>query len=322
MGHPQLVVRSPARHALTVVLDHPLEVGREADGLVIDDAKVSRRHAIFEPVSATSVRVRDLGSSNGTYVDGVAVTTAVVLRGGQSAQLGDVTIEVIAADEKVVRPASRQTVMGERSPRATSMELVAAAVSTQGVKPEVIGVADEAGTLTIVFSDIESSTERALAVGDVRWMEILGRHNGLFKAHVDAHRGRIVKNQGDGYLLCFPSARQALLCSIGVQRDLERVERERPEHAVRVRIGMHTGEVLLDDEGDLFGRHVLIAARVGAAAAGSEILVSSLVRQIAEPRGDLIFGPATDLELKGIDQITTVHTVDWRASPVAASTSP
>jgi class 3 adenylate cyclase len=322
MGHPQLVVRSPARHALTVVLDHALEVGREAEGLVIDDVKVSRRHAVFEPVSATSVRVRDLGSSNGTYVGGAAITAPVVLRGGQSAQLGDVTIEVVAADERVVRPASRQTVAGAPSPRATSMELVATAVTTQGVDAELIGVADEPGTLTMVFSDIESSTERALAVGDVRWMEILGHHNNLIKAHVGAHRGRVVKNQGDGYLLCFPSARQALLCSIGAQRDLERLERERPDLAVRVRIGMHTGEILLDDEGDLFGRHVLIAARVGAAAAGGEILVSSLVRQIAEPRGDLLFGPGAQLELKGIDEITTVHSVDWRASPVAASTSP
>jgi class 3 adenylate cyclase len=320
MGHPQLVVRAPARHALTVVLDHALEVGREAAGLVIDDVKVSRRHALFEPVSSTSVRVSDLGSSNGTYVDGIAITAPVVLRNGQSVQLGDATIEV-AADEQVVRPASRQTVMGERSPRATSMELVASAVTTQGVAAEVIGVADEPGTLTIVFSDIESSTERALGVGDVRWMEILGYHNDLIKAHVGAHRGRVVKNQGDGYLLCFPSARQALLCSIGVQRDLARLERERPDLAVRVRIGMHTGEVLLDDEGDLFGRHVLIAARVGSAADGGEILVSSLVRQIAEPRGDVLFGPATELDLKGIDEITTVHTVDWRASPVAASTS-
>lgn len=321
MGHPQLVVRAPGRHALTIVLDHTLEVGREAAGLVIDDAKVSRRHAVFEPVSATSVRVRDLGSSNGTYLDAVALAAPVILRNGQSVRLGDVTIE-IAADDKVVRPASRQTVLGERPARATSMELVASAVTTQGVRPEVIGVADEPGTLTIVFSDIESSTERALAVGDVRWMEILGRHNDLFKAHVGAHRGRIVKNQGDGYLLCFPSARQALLCSIGVQRDLDRLERERPELAVRVRIGMHTGEVLLDDEGDLFGRHVLIAARVGSAADGGEILVSALVRQIAEPRGDLRFGPGVELDLKGIDEVTTVHTVDWRASPVAASTSP
>jgi len=321
MGHPRLVVRFPARHPLTVVLDHTLEVGREAAGLVIDDVEVSRRHATFEPVSATTVRVCDLGSSNGTYVDGVALTRPLVLRNGQSARIGEVIIE-IAAEDVVVRPASRQTVMAPRSARATSMELVASAVTTQGVRPEVIGVADEPGTLTIVFSDIESSTERALAVGDVRWMEILGHHNDLIKAHVAAHRGRVVKNQGDGYLLCFPSARQALLCSIGVQRDLDRVERERPELAVRIRIGMHTGEVLLDDEGDLFGRHVLIAARVGSAADGGEILVSSLVRHIAEPRGDLVFGPPADLDLKGIDEVTTVHAVDWRASPVAASTSP
>ncbi len=238
------------------------------------------------------------------------------MRAGGTIELGDAVIEVQAAAD-VVRPAARQTVTATVGDgRTTSMDLVATAVTTQGISADLIGVADEPGTLTIVFSDIESSTERTLAVGDVRWLEILNHHNDLMKAHVAAHRGRVVKNQGDGYMLCFPSARQALLCSIGVQRDLDRLERERPDLAVRVRIGMHTGEVLLDDEGDLFGRHVLIAARVGAAADGAEILVSSLVRQIAEPRGDLRFGPGVELDLKGIDELTTVHTVDWRSSPV------
>ena len=57
---------------------------------------------------------------------------------------------------------------------------------------------------------------------------------------------------------------------------------------LRVRIGLHTGEVLVDDGGDLFGKHVVVAARIGASPQGGEILVSSLVQQIAEPRGDLV----------------------------------
>ncbi len=76
-------------------------------------------------------------------------------------------------------------------------------------------------------------------------------------------------------------------------------------------MGVHTGEVLARDDGDLFGKHVVVAARIGALADGAEILVSSLVRQIVEPRGDLAFASARDVELRGLGVIETVHAVDW-----------
>lgn len=331
--HPVVEIRQPNYPPLFVSVRGPLEIGRECRGLLLADPQASRRHLLID-VSGDAVTVNDLGSTNGSTIDGVPIAAPTVLAPGKVVRCGETTIRLDTAVQASPAPgglANRTVVAqpdnGPQRPamiddemRRTSIGAVAASVQDDGV--DLSSLPADQGTLTIVFSDIESSTERALAVGDVRWMEILGHHNDLIKAHVAAHRGRVVKNQGDGYLLCFPSARQALLCSIGVQRDLDRLEREHPELAVRIRIGMHTGEVLLDDEGDLFGRHVLIAARVGSAADGGEILVSSLVRQIAEPRGDLLFGTPADLELKGIDEITTVHTVDWRASPVAASTSP
>ncbi len=78
-------------------------------------------------------------------------------------------------------------------------------------------------------------------------------------------------------------------------------------------MGLHTGEVLVDNDGDLFGKHVVVASRIGALAAGGEILVSSLVRQIAEPRGDLAFVEPRVVELQGISDLETVWSIDWRA---------
>ncbi len=75
---------------------------------------------------------------------------------------------------------------------------------------------------------------------------------------------------------------------------------------------MHTGEVVMDDSGDLFGKHVVVAARIAALADGGEILVSSLVRQIAEPRGAVTFVSPRDVELRGISGVETVWTVNWR----------
>ena len=85
-----------------------------------------------------------------------------------------------------------------------------------------------------------------------------------------------------------------------MQRDLERQHVEAPELAVRVRVGLHTGEVLVDDGGDLIGRHVVVAARIADLADGGEILGSSLVKQIAEPRGDIAFVDPREVALKGI----------------------
>ena len=62
--------------------------------------------------------------------------------------------------------------------------------------------------------------------------------------------------------------------------------REAPDHAFEVRIGLHTGEVLVDDAGELIGQHVVVAARIASLAEGGQVLVSSLVEQIASPRGE------------------------------------
>jgi class 3 adenylate cyclase len=173
----------------------------------------------------------------------------------------------------------------------------------------------DGSTLTIVFSDIESSTQMAVALGDKAWFDLLRRHHELVSAHVSAHRGRIVKNQGDGYMLCFRSARGAILAAIGIQRDLTRHGEAFPDQTTRVRMGLHTGEVLAGDDGDLFGKHVVIAARIGALADGAEVLVSSLVRQIVEPRGDLVFISPREVELRGLGAIETLYAVDWHAFP-------
>lgn len=172
------------------------------------------------------------------------------------------------------------------------------------------GSADD--TVTIMFSDIESSTEHALQSGDRRWYEILQWHNQLIEQRVAAHAGFIVKNQGDGFMITFNSARRAIICASEIQQSLHRHAVASPNDAVRVRIGLHTGEAIRQDSGDLFGRHVIIAARVGALATGGEILVSSIVREIAAARGDLHFGESTVAELKGVGE-QTVYPVLWGA---------
>lgn len=336
MAELWITVRTPNRRTLHVLLDGPLTVGRDCDGLILVDQRVSRRHTSFEPLDE-SVRVTDLGSSNGTMVNGATIYEPTTVNPGDHVTVGNTSVTFQLSDHGVSWSASPITELATPTEPAlkTSIELVAESMEqddkSHAVAAEVVGVTDEPGTLTVMFSDIESSTELALAMGDTDWFALLGRHHQLVSTHVKAHRGRIVKNQGDGYMLCFRSAHQALLAGIGMQRDLARLgpsllpdESQLPDGSqpaddaqktagprLRVRMGAHTGEVLMQDDGDLFGKHVIVAARVGALARGGQILVSSLLKQIAEPRGDVGFGPPFEANLKGIDGPSTLHEVEW-----------
>jgi class 3 adenylate cyclase len=165
--------------------------------------------------------------------------------------------------------------------------------------------------VTVVFSDIEGSTMRAVELGDSAWMQVLDTHNTIVRRMVARHRGNEVKAQGDGFMLTFRSARSAIACMVDVQRALDAHGTAQPLEAVRVRTGIHTGEVILGDDGDIYGRHVIMAARLSTQARGGEVLVSSLVREIVEPRGDVQFGASRAVELKGLGGSHLVHPVRW-----------
>lgn len=304
-------VRTPGRQPVSILIDARLEFGRESSGFLVGDTRVSRRHVALAPSEGGGVVVTDLGSSNGTKLDGITISGPTPAGPGATVTIGDTTI-LVMGDHKAPTGASL-TEMRLAPEQETSIERVAASVSSDAWQPAVLGVHDEPGTLTVMFSDIEGSTQRAVGLGDQAWYALLQRHSELVTAHIAAHRGRIVKHQGDGFMCCFRSARSSLLASIGIQRDLARQAELEPQNAVAVRIGMHTGEVLVADDGDLFGKHVMVAARIAGAATGGEILVSSLVHQIAEPRGDISFVSPASIELKGIGGTETVWSVDWKA---------
>ncbi|MGY9072515.1 MAG: adenylate/guanylate cyclase domain-containing protein [Acidimicrobiales bacterium] len=156
------------------------------------------------------------------------------------------------------------------------------------------------GTPTIVFSDIENSTLHAERLGDQAWFDLLSTHNQIIRRQVSAFGGKEIKSQGDGFMLTFPSSRSA------VQHNASR-----PQQEFYIRIGMHVGKAIVDDGGDLFGKHVNLAARVANEATGGEILASSLVRQIVEARGDVKFGEPRTAELKGIAGTHVLTPIHW-----------
>jgi len=343
--HPVVEIQQPNQTTLFVSVRGPLVIGRECDGLLLADPQVSRRHLSLDVVDGRVV-VTDLGSTNGSTLDGQRLLAPAPLDPGAVVRCGETTIRLDFVADQTVRvpnsiretivaggndptrtlvapapappapPASpapptfapQRPVSAEEIGRRTSIDIVAAKAQDDGVDMGSLPV--DQGTITIVFSDIESSTERNVQLGDQEWFDVLGIHNRIVSNRVAEYSGTIIKNQGDGFMLSFPGARKALDCMMAAQRDLTAHSSEQPERAVRIRIGMHTGEVLADADGDLFGQHVVVAARVANLAHGGEILVSSLTKEIVASRGDVQFDAPREVHLKGIGD-AIVYPVDW-----------
>jgi class 3 adenylate cyclase len=180
------------------------------------------------------------------------------------------------------------------------------------------------GTVAILFSDIEDSTVLTERLGDERWLQLLREHNAIFREQVSRHDGYEVKSQGDGFMLAFPDPCEALECAIDVQRAFAERERSEAGEPLRVRMGLHTGEVI-SEEGDFFGKNVILAARIAAQALGSEILVSEELRTaVSNTDGNgngLRFDDGRELELKGLAGSHRVYRADWAESDAASSAS-
>jgi class 3 adenylate cyclase/tetratricopeptide (TPR) repeat protein len=205
----------------------------------------------------------------------------------------------------------------------TSIDEMVSALEEE--RPDMRAHAAPDGTVAILFSDIEDSTVLTERLGDERWLEVLREHNSIFREQIARHDGYEVKSQGDGFMLAFPDPCEALECAIDVQRAFAARERAGTQETLRVRMGLHTGEVI-SEEGDYFGKNVILAARIAAQAAGGEILVSEELRRAASDVGgdgassgtELRFDGGRELELKGLAGSHRVFRAEWASEAAAA----
>ena len=193
-----------------------------------------------------------------------------------------------------------------RDPSTTSVDDVAASVGSE--RPSLRPATAPDGTVTVLFSDIEASTEVNERLGDVRWLELLRLHHAIVREQVHQHGGFEVKSQGDGFMIAFPSARRAVQCAQAIQDAIGSRLSEHPDGPIRLRIGLHTGEAIRE-EADFYGKNVVLAARIADEAGGGEILASSVVKQLTESAGDLRFEDERELELDGLAGTHTVYRV-------------
>jgi class 3 adenylate cyclase len=130
---------------------------------------------------------------------------------------------------------------------------------------------------TVMFTDIVGSTERAAALGDARWRELVSRHDELMRAELERHRGREVKTMGDGFLATFDGPARGIRCARAIADEVRSLD-------IELRAGPHTGECELVGE-DIGGMAVNIGARIGALAGADEVIVSSTVKDLVVGSG-------------------------------------
>jgi len=159
---------------------------------------------------------------------------------------------------------------------------------------------------TVLFTDIVGSTERAAALGDAAWKDLMERHDELVRTRVSGFRGREIDTAGDGFLATFDGPARAIHCAEEIRDGVRSL-------GLEIRAGLHTGEV------ELAGNHVRgiavhLGARVTALARPGEVLVSSTVK-------DLVAGSGIEFEDRGRHHLKGIPE-DWGLFAVRAQSGP
>ncbi len=209
--------------------------------------------------------------------------------------------------------AARRDLLAARS----TFERLGAALDLQRVDA-LLGAGSTAGALeqpadrvvrTFMFTDIVTSTDLVGVIGDEAWAEVLRWHDRELRSAISQYRGDEVSHTGDGFFVAFERAGDAIECAVDIQR---RLVRHRHEHgfAPWVRVGLHAAEATRKGR-NFTGGGVHIAARIGAAAAREEILVS---RDVLDAAGAIRFGLSEprSVTLKGVSEPLEVRAVEWR----------
>ena len=176
----------------------------------------------------------------------------------------------------------------------TSLESLAEFAESN--RPDLTDSTASDGTVTIVFTDIEASTEIAERLGDRHWLDLLRWHEDIIRTEANRCNGSVVKSQGDGFMLAFSAASHALDFAGAVQSRTAIGSQGQP---VRVRVGINTGDAIRDRD-DFFGHAVTVAARVAAHALGGEVLATDLVVGLVAGVNQFRFGDARTAQLKGL----------------------
>ncbi len=175
------------------------------------------------------------------------------------------------------------------------------------------------GTVGLVFADVARFTTLTAEVGDRAAIRILNRLVEIVEQKVAASRGECVKHLGDGFLLAFPSASQAVRGAINLRDAVRRERRRDPGFDVELRIAVHAGEPLLQGD-DLLGHDVNLAARLLDHCTPDQVIVSEAAKELAAKRlRKVAFGKKRTVKIRGLTTRVAIYPVTGGASQRSSS---
>jgi class 3 adenylate cyclase len=249
------------------------------DIVTLDEMAIGR--FIFQPGWRWSKDVAPIvGTSSCQHRHvGYTITGSLEVR-----MLDGTTVVIKAGDAYEIPPGHDAFVVGDEPWEAVEF----ASAHAYGLAPEKLG---ERVLVTILFSDIVGSTALVERLGDHAWTELVREHNLKIRSAIDRYRGREVDTAGDGFLALFDGATMAV--NAGALMDPSVAEL-----GIRVRVGIHTGEVELS-AGKARGLAVHAAARVASLGGPGEVLLTATTHDLLEG-STLSFVPRGVHELKGL----------------------
>jgi len=183
-------------------------------------------------------------------------------------------------------------------------------VPTRGDGNEGAGAGEAAATVvTLLFTDLVGSSSLLEQQGEEGAERTRRAHFRILREAIAEGGGHEVKNLGDGLMVAFTSALEAVRSAIGMQRAIARYNASATD-PLQVRVGLHVGEPIRDED-DYFGTPVVVASRLCDAASGSQILASDLVRGLVAGRGGIEFSLNGELQLKGLTDPVRTYSVAW-----------
>lgn len=192
----------------------------------------------------------------------------------------------------------------------TSIDVLSSAL--QAASPARVGeLSSPDGAVTLLFCEIANiaAIRRAATPEDVG--ALLQDQRMIVQRLAGSHGADIARTHEDGYMIVSDSAHAALHCAIDMQKSFAGVGIDRPSETLQLRIGLHTGAVIAGGE-DLYGRNVLLGARIASHAAGGEILVSAKAKEYTESDRSFEFLTRGEHHFKGLHGEHELFAVIWQ----------
>jgi len=179
----------------------------------------------------------------------------------------------------------------------------------------------DGGPITILFTDVQGSTQLRARHGDRVADEILHDHEAIVRRAIGAYGGAEVAFLGDGFMATFGTPAAGLSCAIAIQQALQSYGRDNADRRIRVRIGLHTGDAVHRD-GTLYGQAVHVASRVMSEAVGGQVLVTAAVRDPVAATGTFSFVDRGLYWLRGFPDRRRLYELEWGRDDAGRAAGP